>query len=204
VSYIVLTFYRRILAKIHLECAKLRHFRKTSVLEVNAPRHRSQPSVRSRNTNIAAARSNNFQFQICNYRSDIRDIQGGPKNHIFICLMLNWYSFVKSLPNFIIFGWEDILNIACKLISTVLCDWHYLVVCQHNSWANFMLRQHRKRTILFLQSSVGTRNRCCGQYMHCFVGNLYSGVSLPKIIKLGWDFTKLCNLTSSKWKCAVF
>jgi len=90
--------------------------------------------------------------------------------------MLNWYSFVKSPPNFIIFGWdweEDILNIACKLISTILCDWHYLVVCQHNSWASFILRQHRKRTILFLQGSVETRNRCCGQYMHCFVGNQF-------------------------------
>jgi len=37
-----------------------------------------------------------------------------------------------------------------------------------NSWASFILRQHRKRT-LFLQGSVETRNRCCGQYMHCFV-----------------------------------
>jgi len=36
---------------------------------------------------------------------------------------------------------EDIFNIACKLISTILCDWHYLVVCQHNSWANFILRK---------------------------------------------------------------
>jgi len=31
----------------------------------------------------------------------------------------------------------------------------------------------RKRAVLFLQSSVGTRNRCCGQYMHCFIGNLF-------------------------------
>jgi len=55
--------------------------------------------------------------------------------------------------------------------------------------------------------------------MHRFVGNLfrckstkncicivllgiYSGVSLPKIIKFGSDFTK--KLTSSKWKCLVF
>jgi len=96
------------------------------------------------------------------------------KLHIFICLMLNWYSFVKSQPNFTIFGWEDdILNIACKLIRTILCDWHCLVVCQHNSWANSILRQYRKRTILFLQGSVETRNRCCGQYMHRFVGNLF-------------------------------
>jgi len=36
---------------------------------------------------------------------------------------------------------DDILNIACKVISTILCDWHYFVVCQHNSWANFTLRQ---------------------------------------------------------------
>jgi len=82
---------------------------------------------------------------------------GWPKKlQIFTCLMLNWYSFVKSQPNFIIFGWEEdiILNIACKLISTIWCNWHYLVVCQHNSWANFILRQHRKRTTLFLQNSV--------------------------------------------------
>jgi len=31
----------------------------------------------------------------------------------------------------------------------------------------------RKRTVLFLQCSVETRNRCCGQYMHSFVGNLF-------------------------------
>jgi len=105
--------------------------------------------------------------------------------------MLNWYSFVKYQPNCITFGWEEnIMNIAYKLISTILCDWHYLVACQHNSWRNFILRQHRKRTILFLQGSVETRNRCCGQYMHCFVGN-YSAVSLPKIMKFGWDVTKL-------------
>jgi len=36
---------------------------------------------------------------------------------------------------------DDTLNIACKLTSTILCDWHYLVVCQHNSRANFILRQ---------------------------------------------------------------
>jgi len=109
-------------------------------------------------------------------------VQGGPKNrHISICLMLNWYSFVKSQHNLIIFGWEeDILNIACKLVSTILCDWHYLVVCQHNSRANFILRQHRKRTILFLQSTVETRNRCCGQYMHCFVENLFRCKSAKK------------------------
>jgi len=115
-----------------------------------------------------------------------------PKLHTSICLMLNWYSLVKSQPNFIIFGWgEDILNIACKLISTILCDWHYLVVCQHNSWANFILRQHRKREILFLQGSVETRNRCCGQCMHCFVENLFRCKSAKKIIQFGWDFTKL-------------
>jgi len=93
---------------------------------------------------------------------------GWPKKlHISTCLMLNWYSFVKYQPNFIIVGWEkDILNIACQLISTVLCDWHYLVVCQHNSWANFILRQHRKQTILFLQCSVWRHNMCCGQCMH--------------------------------------
>jgi len=74
-----------------------------------------------------------------------------PQNlHISICLMLNWYSFAKYQPNFIIFEWqEDILNVSCKLIGTILCDWHYLVACQHNSWANFFLRQHRKQTILF-------------------------------------------------------
>jgi len=34
-------------------------------------------------------------------------LQGGPKKlHISSCLMLNWYSFVKSQPNFIIFGWD--------------------------------------------------------------------------------------------------
>jgi len=96
------------------------------------------------------------------------------KLNISICLMLNWYGFVKSQPNFIIFVWEeDILNVACKLISTILCDWHYLVVCQHNSRTNFILKQHRKRTILFLQDSVETRNRCCEQYMYCFVENLF-------------------------------
>jgi len=31
----------------------------------------------------------------------------------------------------------------------------------------------RKQTILSLQGSVGTHNRCCGQYMHCLVGNLF-------------------------------
>jgi len=99
---------------------------------------------------------------------DADEYAGWPRNcTFFICLMLNW-------PNFITFGWEeDILNTVCKLISTILCDWHCLVVCQHNSWANFILRQRRKRTILFLQGSVGTRNRCCGQYMLCFVGNLF-------------------------------
>jgi len=62
------------------------------------------------------------------------------KLHISICLMLNWYDFVKYQPNFITFDWEeDILNIACKLISTILYDWHYLVACQHNSWGNFIL-----------------------------------------------------------------
>jgi len=70
-------------------------------------------------------------------------------------------------------GISFMLNIACKLISTILCDWHCLVVCQHNSWAYFIFRQHRKRTILFLQRSVETRSRCCRQYMHCFVGNLF-------------------------------
>jgi len=59
------------------------------------------------------------------------------------------------------------------LISTISCDCHYLIVCQHNSWTNFILKQHRKRTILFLQGSVETRNRCCGQYMHGFIGNLF-------------------------------
>jgi len=49
-----------------------------------------------------------------------------------------------------------------------------LVVCRNNSSANFILRQHRKRRILFLQGSIETRKRCCGQYMHCFVGNLFS------------------------------
>jgi len=101
--------------------------------------------------------------------------------------MLNWYSFVKSQPNFLIFGWEDdILNIACKLISTILCDWHYLVVCQHNSWANFILRQHRKGTVLFLQGSVGAVDS-----IWIVLLGIYSGVSLSKIIKFGWDFTKL-------------
>jgi len=41
-------------------------------------------------------------------------------------------------------------------MSTILWDRHNLVVCQHNSWANFIFRQHRKRTILFLQGSVET------------------------------------------------
>jgi len=104
------------------------------------------------------------------------------KLHVSICLMLNWYSFVKSQPNFIIIGWdEDILNIACKLISTFLFDWHDLVVCQHNSWANCIFRQHRKRTILFLQGSVEMRNRCYRQYMHCFVGNQFRSAKKYKI-----------------------
>jgi len=30
--------------------------------------------------------------------------------------------------------------------------------------------------------------------MHCFVGNLFKVVSLPKIIKFGRDFTKLYQL----------
>jgi len=111
-----------------------------------------------------------------------------------ICLMLNWYSVVKSQPNFIIFGrGEDILNIACKLISTILCDWHCLVACQHNSWANFILRQHRKRTILFLQGSVETRNRCCGQYMHCFVWNLFRCKS-AKNYKIRLRFHKVISI----------
>jgi len=105
--------------------------------------------------------------------------------------------------NFVIFGWEeDILNIACKLISTILCDWHCLVVCQRNSWANFILRQHRKRTILFPQGSVGTRNRCCGQYMHCFVGNLFRCKSAKNYkIRLRFHKTIIINLTSSMEMC---
>jgi len=104
---------------------------------------------------------------------------------------------------FTIFCWEeDILNIVCKLISTILCDWHYVVICQHNSWANFILRQLRKWTILFLQGSVGTRNRYCGQYMHCFVGNLFRCKS--KIIKFGWDFTKLCQFNIKQMEMCSF
>jgi len=49
-------------------------------------------------------------------------IQGGPKNlHISICLMLNWYSFVKFQPNFIIFGRltpEQIPNKTMHVLST--------------------------------------------------------------------------------------
>jgi len=110
--------------------------------------------------------------------------------------MFNWYNFVKSQPNFIIFGLEeDILN---KLMSTVFCDWHYFVVCQRNSRANFIWRQHRKRTILFLQGSVGTRNGCCGQYMHCFVGNLFRCKSAKNYkIRL-----RCHNLTSSVEMCS--
>jgi len=121
---------------------------------------------------------------------------GWPKKlHISICLTLNWYRFAKSRLNFIIFGWEeDILNIACKLISTILCVWHYLVVCQHNSWANFISRQPRKSKILFLQGSVGTCNRCCGQYMHCFVGNLLRCKSADNYLQLScWTLFLSCG-----------
>jgi len=49
-------------------------------------------------------------------------LQGGPKKlHISICLMLNWYSFVKSQPNFIIFGIltpEYIPNKTMHVLST--------------------------------------------------------------------------------------
>jgi len=119
--------------------------------------------------------------------------------------MLNWCNFVKSQPNYIFFlGWgEDILNIACKLISTILRNWHYLVVWQHNSWANFILRQHRKRTILFLQGSVGTRNRCNICICIVLLG-IYSRASLPKIIKFGWNFTKLCRFNIKQIEMCSF
>jgi len=106
--------------------------------------------------------------------------------HISICLMLNGYSFVKSQPSFIFFGWEeDILNIACKLVNTILCDWRYLVVCQHNSWDSTENGQYYFYKVVW-KRAISTVNSICTVLL-----GIYSGASLPKMIKFGWDFTKL-------------
>jgi len=94
---------------------------------------------------------------------------------------------------------ENIPNIACKLISTILCDWHCLVVCQHNSWANFILRQHRKRTIVVYVHAIGAVDSICIVLLE-----IYSGVSLPKIIKFGWDFTKPYQFNINQMKMCSF
>jgi len=57
--------------------------------------------------------------------------------------------------------------------------------------SKFHLQTAQKRTILFLQGSVETRNRCCGHYIYIVLLGIYSGVSLPKIIKFDWEFAKL-------------
>jgi len=60
---------------------------------------------------------------------------GWPKNCIFPCLMLNWYSFVKSQPNFIIFGRELHLN-KFPTKQCIYCPQHLLRVstlpCRNN------------------------------------------------------------------------
>jgi len=44
-------------------------------------------------------------FYLVQNNAERFELQGEPKKlHISICLMLNCYSFVKSQPNFIIFG----------------------------------------------------------------------------------------------------
>jgi len=68
-----------------------------------------------------------------------------PKLHISICLMLNWYSFVKSQPNFIIFWktyiWIDfqqnnactVHNIYCAFLS-YLVEIILFVFCAVSRW----------------------------------------------------------------------
>jgi len=66
------------------------------------------------------------------------------------------------------------------------------------------MRQHRKQTILFLQGSVKTRKGCCGQYMHCFVGNLFRCKS-AKNYKIWLRFYKAISIEhQANWNVHVF
>jgi len=54
---------------------------------------------RDREASCGSGRSCDADVYDANY-----SLQGAPQMHISICLTLNWYSFVKSQPNFIIFA----------------------------------------------------------------------------------------------------
>jgi len=98
---------------------------------------------------------------------------------------------------------EDILNIACKLISTILCNWHYLVVCQHNSWANLIWRQMCSFLGHFVvnrryQAHVDLRTICSTYRWRCVRSWMNINSDLACVVnKLNADrFSLLCALKS--------
>jgi len=62
---------------------------------------------------------------------------------------------------------------SCAVLATKLfkcfasCALECLIIVLHSPV------QGGPKNCTFLQGSVETGNRCCGQYMHCFVGNLF-------------------------------
>jgi len=51
--------------------------------------------------------------------------------------------------------------------------------------SKFHLETAQKTDNIILQGSVETRNRCYGQYKHCFVGNLFRCKSAKNYTKHG-------------------
>jgi len=126
--------------------------------------------------------------------------------HIFVCLLLNWYSFVKSQPNFIFFLAES------RTYSTLLVNWSVqfcvidtiqlfanIILEQISSWDSTENEQYYFYTVVW-KRAIGAVDSIC---IVVLLG-IYSGESLPKIIKFGWDFTKPYQFKSSKWKYADF
>jgi len=104
---------------------------------------------------------------------------GWPKKlHIPICFMLNWYSFVKSQPNFILFLADLHLN-RFPTKQCMYCPQHLLHVSTLSC---------RNNIVRFL----------CNLLMN-YVGEQLNSVNRTKLY---WSV--YINLTSSKWKCAVF
>jgi len=59
--------------------------------------------------------------------------------------------------------------------------------------SKFHFETAHKTDNIILQGSVKTRNRCCGQYMHCFVGNLFRWKS-AKNYKIRLRFHKAISI----------
>jgi len=124
-----------------------------------------------------------------------------------ICLMLNWYSFVKSKPNFITFGRLAPEQIPNKTKHSLYCPQHLLRVstlpCRNN-----IVRFLCCLKIKFAHELCWRTTKQCQSHKIVLISlqamfNMSSSQS--KIIKFGWDFTKAISiLTWSKWKCALF